>query len=104
LRELHLWNASDGLSLTFADVDALAAQCRFRDCQHKDEPGCAVRASIESDELDAERLESKRKLQREQEFLLRKMDPEMRSAEKKRIKISMRGVRDRYQHRDKGKN
>jgi len=89
---------------TFADVDELAAQCRFRDCQHKDEPGCAVRASIEAGELDAGRLENKRKLQREQEFLQRKMDPEIRSADKKRTKIIMRGVRDMYQNRDKGKD
>jgi ribosome biogenesis GTPase / thiamine phosphate phosphatase len=104
LRELQLWNASEGVSQTFADVDELAAQCKFRDCLHKDEPGCAVRASIEAGELDAGRLENKRKLQREQEFLLRKMDPEIRSEQKKRIKITMRKVREMYQHRDKGKN
>jgi len=104
LRELQLWNASEGVAQTFADVDELAAQCRFRDCQHKDEPGCAVRASIEAGELDAGRLENKRKLQREQEFLQRKMDPEIRSADKKRTKIIMRGVRDMYQNRDKGKD
>jgi ribosome biogenesis GTPase len=104
LRELQLWNASDGVSQTFADVDELAAQCRFRDCQHNNEPGCAVRASIEAGELDAERLENKRKLQREQEFLLRKMDPEIRSAYIRRTKITMRAVRDMYQRGDKGKN
>ncbi|MGA2096757.1 MAG: ribosome small subunit-dependent GTPase A [Candidatus Acidiferrum sp.] len=104
LRELQLWNASEGVALTFADVDELASQCRFRDCQHKNEPGCAVRASIEAGELDAGRLESKRKLQREQEFLVRKMDPEVRSADNKRTKIIMRSVRDMYKNRDKGKN
>lgn len=104
LRELQLWNASEGVSQTFADVDEIASQCKFHDCQHEDEPGCAVRTAIESGALDAGRLESKRKLQREQEFLLRKTDPEMRSAEKKRTKIIMRKVRDMYQHRDKGKN
>jgi ribosome biogenesis GTPase len=104
LRELQLWNASDGLSQTFADVDELAAQCRFRDCQHNNEPGCAVRASIEAGELDPKRLESRRKLQREQEFLLQKLDPETRSAYIKRTKMTMRGVRDMYQRRDKGKN
>lgn len=104
LRELQLWNASEGLSQAFADVDELAAHCKFRDCQHKNEPGCAVLASIEAGELDAARLENRRKLQREQEFLLRKMDPEIRSADNKRIKIIMRGVREMYERRDKGKN
>src|SRR5271155_4753019 len=104
LRELQLWNAAEGLTQTFADVDELASQCRFSDCQHRKEPGCAVQAAIVSSVLDADRLESWRKLQREQEFLLRKMSPEVGANYKKRIKISMRQVRQNYQNRDKGKN
>ncbi len=104
LRELQLWNAAEGLAQTFADVDELAAQCRFTDCRHQSEPGCAVQAAIDSDVLDADRLESWRKLQREQEFLLRKMDPEVGAAQKKRIRILMRQVKQKYQSRDKGKN
>ena len=76
LRELQLWNAAEGLTQTFADVDELASQCRFTDCQHQSEPGCAVQAAIASGTLDADRLESWRKLQREQEFFLRKVNPE----------------------------
>jgi ribosome biogenesis GTPase len=104
LRELQLWNAADGLSQTFADVDELAAECRFTDCQHRNEPGCAVQAALTEGALNADRLESWRKLQREQEFLLRKMDPGTGAAQKKRTKILMRQVREKYQHRDKGKN
>ena len=104
LRELQLWNAAEGLTQTFADVDELAAQCRFRDCQHHSEPGCAVQAALASGILEAERLENWRKLQREQEFLLRKMDPEISHAEKKRIKVIMRQVKNKYKSRDKGKN
>jgi ribosome biogenesis GTPase len=104
LRELQLWNAAEGLTQTFADVDELAAQCRFTDCQHQQEPGCAVQAAVSASTLDANRLESWRKLQREQEFLARKVDPEIGAAQKKRIKISMRQVRQNYQERDKGKN
>jgi hypothetical protein len=63
-----------------------------------------VRASIEAGALDAERLENKRKLQREQEFLRRKMEPEVRSAYNRRTKVIMRGVRDMYQKSDKGKS
>jgi ribosome biogenesis GTPase len=104
LRELQLWNAAEGLTQTFADVDELASQCRFTDCQHQQEPGCAVQAAIAGSILDADRLESWRKLQREQEFLARKVDPEIGAAQKKRIKIIMRRVKKNYQERDKGKN
>jgi ribosome biogenesis GTPase / thiamine phosphate phosphatase len=104
LRELQLWNASEGVTQTFADVDELASKCRFTNCQHQQEPGCAVQAAIRASILDADRLESWRKLQREQEFLARKVDPEIGAAQKKRIKISMRQVRRNYQERDKGKN
>jgi ribosome biogenesis GTPase / thiamine phosphate phosphatase len=103
LRELQLWNAEDGLAQTFADVDELASKCRFTDCQHRKEPGCAVQTALADGALDADRLESWRKLQREQEFLLRKMDPAIGAIQKKRIKISMRQVREKYQNRDKGK-
>ena len=104
LRELQLWNAADGLSQTFAEVDEFAAQCRFRDCRHRNEPGCAVQTALASGILEAGRLESWRKLQREQEFLLRKIDPEIRCAEKKRIKVIMRQIKNEYNKRDKGKN
>lgn len=103
LRELQLWNAADGLSQTFADVDELSGQCRFRDCRHGNEPGCAVQAALASGILEAERLESWRKLEREQEFLARKMDPEIRQTEKKRIKVIIRQVKTKYKNQDKGK-
>ncbi|HEY9764271.1 MAG TPA: ribosome small subunit-dependent GTPase A, partial [Trichocoleus sp.] len=62
MRELQLWSGSDGLEATFSDIDALAEQCRFRDCQHGQEPGCAVQAAIASGELDFSRLSSYQKL------------------------------------------
>ena len=46
LRAVSLWDADDGLSLAFADIEELAARCKFRDCSHRTEPGCAVRAAI----------------------------------------------------------
>jgi ribosome biogenesis GTPase / thiamine phosphate phosphatase len=104
LRELQLWNAAEGLTHTFADVDELASQCRFTDCGHQQEPGCVVQSAIASGILDADRLESWRKLQREQEFLLRKMDPGVGAIQKKHIKIVMRRVKRDYRNRDKGKN
>ncbi len=62
LRALGLWEASSGLERAFPVIDALSADCRFRDCQHDAEPGCAVRAAVESGQLEARRLESYHKL------------------------------------------
>lgn len=76
LRELQLWDAEEGLAQTFADIDALAEKCRFTDCRHEGEPSCAVQAAVSAGRLDAARLENLRKLEREQEFLRQKADPE----------------------------
>jgi ribosome biogenesis GTPase len=104
LRELQLWDAADGVAQTFADIDELATKCRFRDCQHENEPGCAVQAALLAGTLDEARLENRRKLEREEEFLRRKMDPEARSEAQHRIKVLMRGVRQKYRQReDEGK-
>ena len=86
LRELQLWDAQEGLAQTFADINVLAAQCRFNDCRHEAEPGCAGQAALRTGTLDLARLENHRKLLREQGFLRRKMDPKARSEEKQRIK------------------
>ncbi len=101
LRELQLWDAAEGVSQTFADIDALAAECRFGDCTHENEPGCAVQAAVDAGSLDEARLENRRKLLREQEFLRRKIDPEARQAEKRRIKHLMKEVREIYLKRKK---
>jgi len=99
LRELQLWDAKEGVAQAFADIDELAEQCRFSDCRHEGEPGCAVQAALEAGTLDAARLENRRKLEREQEFLRRKMDPEARAEHNQRIKQLMRGVREMYRHK-----
>lgn len=65
MRELQLTGTEDGISATFADIEALAQQCRFGDCSHHDEPGCAVQAAIQNGQLDARRLRNYEKLQRE---------------------------------------
>src|SRR5215472_88108 len=101
LRELQLWDAQEGILHAFADIDALAAQCRFTNCNHKAEPGCAVQAAIVAGSLDLERLDNWRKLRREMEFLQRKTDPAARQEEKQRIKQVMRGMRKMYREREK---
>lgn len=66
MRELQLVDCQQGVDETFADISALAMQCRFSDCQHQSEPGCTVRAAIESGKLDERRLQNYHKLMREQ--------------------------------------
>lgn len=100
LRELQLWDADEGVAETFEDIDALAAQCRFTDCGHEGEPGCAVQAAISAGTLDEARLENRRKLLREQEFLRRKIDPAARHVEKVKIKRMFRGIRQMYKHKN----
>ena len=66
MRELQLADCSEGVNTTFADINALAEQCRFGDCQHNNEPGCAVQAAIVRGTLESRRLYSFQKLLREQ--------------------------------------
>jgi len=84
MREVGLTRADDGLSTVFEDVEILAAQCRFRDCGHTGEPGCAVQAALNTGALGAARWSSFRKLQRELAFAARKEDRALQAAAHKR--------------------
>src|SRR4029450_14085139 len=75
LRELGLLDDAGGVEASFVDVEAFAERCRFRDCKHEGEPGCAVAAAIASGGLRAERFASYRKLLREIAVTERKNDP-----------------------------
>jgi ribosome biogenesis GTPase / thiamine phosphate phosphatase len=99
MRELQLWSADAGLESAFADVEALAARCRFRDCGHGAEPGCAVRAAAESGALDAARLESWHRLRRELAWLELRQDEAAASAERARVKTIHRAFRDHMRHK-----
>jgi ribosome biogenesis GTPase / thiamine phosphate phosphatase len=65
MRELQLWDSADGLEHAFTDVTELINQCRFSDCNHRTEPGCAIRDALADGTLPAERWDSYAKLQRE---------------------------------------
>jgi ribosome biogenesis GTPase len=65
MRELHLWGDADDLAESFSDIEILAANCKFNDCRHKTEPGCAVIKAIEAGSLNSERLASYHKLKDE---------------------------------------
>ena len=101
MRELQLWDAGSGVEQSFADIQKLASECRFRDCRHQSEPGCAVRAAAEEGELEAERLASYHKLEREEKFIEAKQDAAVRAARTKELKRLMKGVNRFY--RDRGR-
>ena len=65
MRELGMWDVSEGLEDAFADVEAHIGKCRFSDCKHEREPGCAIKAAIANGELDIRRWESYRNLKEE---------------------------------------
>jgi ribosome biogenesis GTPase len=76
MRELGMWDISEGLADAFSDVESCLGKCRFSDCRHEREPGCAIKAAIAAGELDQARWESYQKLKEEavskEEMLRRK--------------------------------
>ncbi|WP_210584530.1 ribosome small subunit-dependent GTPase A [Streptomyces sp. GESEQ-35] len=79
LRGVGLWDAETGVGQVFSEIEALAERCRFLDCAHESEPGCAVLAAIDSGELPVRRLESYRKLLRENQRIVAKTDARVRA-------------------------
>lgn len=94
MRELQLWSAEDGVREAFDDVDTLAAGCRFSDCRHETEPGCAVRRAVEDGELPADRLAGWHKLQRELRALERRHDQRARAEERRRWRSLSKSMRE----------
>jgi ribosome biogenesis GTPase len=79
LRGVGLWDAGSGVGQVFSEIEELAERCRFHDCAHESEPGCAVLGAIESGELSERRLESYRKLLRENQRIVAKTDARLRA-------------------------
>ncbi|MGW5378565.1 ribosome small subunit-dependent GTPase A [Nocardia sp. NPDC003999] len=79
LRGVGLWDAAEGIEKTFSDIETLAAQCRFGDCAHHGEPGCAVREAIDNGELTQRRLDSYDKLARENEWMRARTDKRLQA-------------------------
>jgi ribosome biogenesis GTPase len=79
LRGVGLWDAESGVGQVFAEIEELAEECRFQDCAHTAEPGCAVLAAVDTGTLSFRRLESYRKLQRENRRIIAKTDARMRA-------------------------
>lgn len=93
MRELQLWDAPAGIRGTFDDVETRAGSCRFTDCRHRGEPGCAVAAAVAAGELPVDRVESYVKLQEELAGLARQQDQRARIEEKRRGRIGAKALR-----------
>jgi ribosome biogenesis GTPase len=89
LREIQLWAMADHTNVGFQDIENIAQSCRFRDCTHSGEPGCAIAESA----IDPQRLDNYRKLQRELDYLDRKLDKRLMSENKARWKIIHKAMR-----------
>lgn len=99
LRGVALHAADDGLALAFSDVEELASACRFADCGHVTEPGCAVLSSVEAGDLGQDRVDAWRKLQRELAFQARRTDARLRAEERKRWKAISKAQHALYRSR-----
>jgi ribosome biogenesis GTPase / thiamine phosphate phosphatase len=99
LRELGLWTNGAGTAAAFDDVEALAAGCRFDDCRHRTEPGCAVLQALEDGRLPAERFAAWEKLQRELAWAERRADPLAAANRRRHIRALSRSIRANNLHR-----
>lgn len=93
MRELQLWGNEEAAGSAFPDLVALADSCRFRDCGHRSEPGCAIRAAVERGGLDPARLEAWRKLERELAHFARRHDRRARSEARARWKKASKSMK-----------
>lgn len=101
MRELQLWDSGD-VRDAFGDIDELASGCRFRDCRHREEPGCAVLDAVLSGALARGRLESYHKLQNEQAFHARQLDQRTQIEERRRWKVLTKAAQKRI--KEKGRD
>ena len=101
MRELQLWSDESAVGQSFDDIAALAAQCRFDDCAHAGEPGCAVVEAIAAGRLDSDRLANYQRLLREAAFEARKRDKAGAADEKRRWKQLTKAARALYRDRNR---
>ncbi len=95
MREFHIFDSEEGLDSTFKDIEELAKNCKFRDCTHGSEPGCAVREAIETGTLSAKRYDNYLKLQKELEFIKRKNNTKKRLEQKNQMKQRVKNNRNK---------
>lgn len=96
MREIQIWASEDSLHSTFEDIEILAQECRFRDCQHINEPGCAIQQALQDGKLDYSRFSSYQKLQKELDYLSQKQDQKVYLDNKKRWKKVSKSMKNHY--------
>ena len=101
MRELQLWETGEALADTFDDIEQLAAGCRFRDCRHRSEPGCAVLDAVASGALPADRVASFHKLADEQAYQAQQQDERAAIESKRRGRIGAKALRKRLKEKDR---
>jgi ribosome biogenesis GTPase len=101
MRELQLWESGD-VRDAFGDIEGLASGCKFRDCRHREEPGCAVLGAVASGALSQGRLESYHKLQNEQAFHVRQVDQRAQIEERRRWKVLTKAAQKRVKEKGGG--
>ena len=101
MRELQLSDHEDGLSALFEDIETLAENCRFSNCQHRTEPNCEIKLALESGALAPERMESYEKLQKEMLFQKRKIDKAFASETRQQWKKTSRIGKERLKAKGK---
>lgn len=94
IRELQLWDAEDGISQCFNDIEGLAENCRFDDCMHNNEPDCAVQKAVKKGLLDAARLENYHKMQKEQKYLSNRQTQSAAKVEKDKWKAIHKQIKN----------
>jgi ribosome biogenesis GTPase len=92
IRSLEVVGADEGVDTAFDEIALLAESCRFRDCRHRDEPGCAVRGAVADGTLSPDRLASHEKLERELAHARRREDPRAAAEERRRWKAISKSV------------
>ncbi|MEO1433062.1 MAG: ribosome small subunit-dependent GTPase A [Cyanobacteria bacterium J06633_8] len=96
MRELQIWASENSLSSTFEDIESLAQECRFRNCQHSKEPGCAVQQALQEGRLSHSRFFSYQKLQKELDYLSQKQEQKVYLDTKKRWKTITKSMRNHH--------
>lgn len=99
MRELQLWLESDGIAHAFNDIENLARECRFTDCMHDKEPGCAIKQAIEEGSLDPGRWDNYIKLRNESDYLQQRQDKRAKLEEKKKAKELTVGYNKTYKRK-----
>jgi ribosome biogenesis GTPase len=102
LRAFGLTGSEEGIAAAFPEMERLGRACRFRDCSHHDEPGCAVRDAVDSGELAAERLASYRKLMGEAQSVAAQVDARLRAEKGRKSRADLTAARERSKWSGRG--